>query len=189
MVQSEDRWFLSAYVNLQISSQLLGTCVISSAFWSRRTEPSPAVHILYRPEIWFQCPAVPPAALSPATPLFSTALSLESHQKFFWDEIALSDKVWHGAGQHVIAVIKTTVLSFCSGSPLLSLSCAVGAFLTSTYLHLWLFKFLAVFSKWTAFLAVISFSLCVLYFPAWTLHPKHNSDCLTSTHLWETWTA
>lgn len=167
-------------VDLKISSRPL-VCVISSALWSRWAESSPAEHILYWPEIQFLCPAVCPTS-SPVSskPSFLKSFSLARHQKFFWDEVALSNNVWHGAVQQDVAVRKTLVLCFlCSGAPLLPLSHTVDNFLTPMCFQL--YKFLAVFNKLTAFLSVISISPCVFYFPVWTLHPKHNSDCFAST--------
>lgn len=175
-------------VDLQISSQPLA-CVTSSALWSRWAESSHAEDILYRPEIWFLCPAVcPTSGIVSSKPSFLNNFSLARHQKFFWDEVALSNNVWHGAGQQDVAVRKIVVLDFLhSGVPLLPLSHAVDNFLTPMYFYL--YKFLAVFRKWTVFLSVISISPCISYFPAWTLHSEHNSDCFASAYLWETWTA
>lgn len=164
-------------VDLKISSWPL-VCVISSALWSRWAESSPAEHILYWPEIQFLCPAVCPTS-SPVSskPSFLNSFSLARHQKFFWDEVALSNNVWHGAVQQDVAVRKTVVLCFlCSGAPLLPLSHTVDNFLTP--MHFQLHKFLAVFNKSTAFLSVISISPCMFYFAVWTLHPKHNKTGL-----------
>lgn len=44
--------------------------------------------------------------------LFLNNFSLARHWKFFWDEVALSNNVWHGAGQQDVAVRKILVLNF-----------------------------------------------------------------------------
>lgn len=169
-------------VDLQISSQPLA-CIIPSALWPRWAESSPAEHILYRPEIWVLCPAVCPSS-SPVSskPSFLNSLSLARHQKFFWDEAAQSNNVWAGAGQQDVAVRKIVVLYFLCPS-----ATTVDNFLAPMYFHL--YKFPAVFRKWTVFLSVFSVSPYMFCLPVWTLHPEHNSDCFACTHLWETWTA
>lgn len=79
-------------VDVQISSQPLA-CVISSALWWRWYA------MWSRPGIWFLCIAVcitsSPVSIKTS---FLNGFSLARHQKFFWDEVALSNNVWHGAG-------------------------------------------------------------------------------------------